>query len=310
MRNTKPIDSDTDLFLDRVGARIRAFRLSQKLTLKELALRAGFPEPELSKYERGHQNFSLDRLRKIAAALGVSAAKLLDDEVEELPQAKPPAQLDPHYLVDPAEKQLIAAFRELVGKEQRIVLLLATEMRTVRDPRFDPAARKRGFNWSRPGTQPDPLSAKQTPANGRWLEENAEKYHGKWVALRYGKLIDSDPQRPVLLSRLVGQQGILLVNLLDIRRPKFERWSYQPPAPPEPPAPKPPEPPPAPDTHRGSWVEPNVFGHRVPASVWEGTDILPPLAAGGWVPDAEEAAAQEPDDPQPDDPESPDPEED
>jgi transcriptional regulator with XRE-family HTH domain len=285
-------DKEVDFFLDRMGARIRATRIREKLTQEQLALRSGVPAGELTMLERGQGNFTLVKLRKLAAALGVSAAKFMDDTVEELPQSKPPAPFDSNYLFHPMERKLVNAFRQLQGKERRIIMMLAVEMPTIRDRRFEETARRRPPNWRRAGSQPDPLSPKQTPANGKWLQEHAAEYHGKFVALRQGRLLDSDPQRPVLISRLTGQEGVLLVNLLDIAYPKFERYSFS----------SPPTPPPTPSRYAAGRRPPpkNAAGHRVPESAFDNVVGLampkstepPPPPRWGWTPAA--SADEEP----------------
>lgn len=59
-----------------VGARIREIRQSKGLTLKHLAERAGFDQPNLSKLETGLIGFSAESIRRIARALDVPVADL------------------------------------------------------------------------------------------------------------------------------------------------------------------------------------------------------------------------------------------
>ena len=64
----------------RCGARIRELREEQSMTLKEMAQKTGFTHQLLSKVELGGTNTPIETLAKIADALGVKLASLLDDE--------------------------------------------------------------------------------------------------------------------------------------------------------------------------------------------------------------------------------------
>jgi transcriptional regulator with XRE-family HTH domain len=68
---------DEDRALDRhLGAAIREQRLKNHLTLAEVATLAGVSRGMLSKIENGQTSPSLDALRRIAHALGVSMSSL------------------------------------------------------------------------------------------------------------------------------------------------------------------------------------------------------------------------------------------
>lgn len=137
---------EIELFMDRISARIRAARKKAGLTIEQLAFKAQILPPTMSQLERGRAPLRLHHVKQVADALGIAPGSLLDTEAE-LPEPFVQPALDPHYIVDPVERKLLAAFRELRGKEQRIVMLLATEMRRTRDRRYDPRARKRKVNW-------------------------------------------------------------------------------------------------------------------------------------------------------------------
>lgn len=62
------------------GARVRAARLRQELTLETLAATAGISRATLSNLERGEHSPSLTAATNVARALGVSLAELLGDE--------------------------------------------------------------------------------------------------------------------------------------------------------------------------------------------------------------------------------------
>ena len=64
---------------ERLGAAIRAARLRLKLLQAELGARACVDQSYISKIERGLRPMNLDTLRRIAAALETTPAKLLGD---------------------------------------------------------------------------------------------------------------------------------------------------------------------------------------------------------------------------------------
>lgn len=61
-----------------IGARIRALRRQQGLTLRDLSDRTGLTESFLSQVERGRTGASVASLRKIAEGLGATVAELFD----------------------------------------------------------------------------------------------------------------------------------------------------------------------------------------------------------------------------------------
>ena len=64
----------------RFGARVRAARVQQRLTLDALAAAAGISRAALSNLERGEHSPSLTAATNVARALGVSLAQLLGEE--------------------------------------------------------------------------------------------------------------------------------------------------------------------------------------------------------------------------------------
>ena len=62
----------------RFGRRVRALRQARKWTQEELANRANLHPTYIGGIERGERNVGLDNIHKLARALGVPPASLLD----------------------------------------------------------------------------------------------------------------------------------------------------------------------------------------------------------------------------------------
>jgi len=70
--------------MNEIAEKLRVFRKESRLTLKQLAAKAGCTDAYLSQLERGHANPSIMILKKIASALGVRVVDFfLDPEPEE-----------------------------------------------------------------------------------------------------------------------------------------------------------------------------------------------------------------------------------
>ncbi|KQQ05763.1 MULTISPECIES: cupin domain-containing protein [unclassified Rathayibacter] len=65
---------------DALGPRIRALRLEQSLSLRQLASRSGLSVGFLSQVERGLSSIALSSLHSVADALGVSLAALFGEK--------------------------------------------------------------------------------------------------------------------------------------------------------------------------------------------------------------------------------------
>ena len=87
-----PTEADQKLLAD-VGARIRAVRNAQGLSLDQLARLTGISAPALSLIETAKRDARLTTLAKIAAALRVSLSAFLEDA-----SSKPSANVE-----DPSE---------------------------------------------------------------------------------------------------------------------------------------------------------------------------------------------------------------
>ncbi len=70
-----------------------------------------------------------------------------------------------------------------------------------------------------------------------WLKDHAEKYHGRWVCMKLGKFQTDAPTRHELIAKMTGVRDCLLINLLDLKKPQFEKWSWAPTPQPQPPQP-------------------------------------------------------------------------
>lgn len=68
-----------------IGARIRALRLAQKMTLKQISEESGLSAGFLSQLERGMSSIAIDSLATLAGILGVSLASFFDVSQEEEP---------------------------------------------------------------------------------------------------------------------------------------------------------------------------------------------------------------------------------
>jgi transcriptional regulator with XRE-family HTH domain len=62
------------------GTRLREARLSAGFSQSELEELSGIPKARLSRYENGHVEPSIQTLARLAKALNVSEASLLDDD--------------------------------------------------------------------------------------------------------------------------------------------------------------------------------------------------------------------------------------
>jgi transcriptional regulator with XRE-family HTH domain len=97
--------------VDRFAARLRQVRLGAGLSLEQLADRSGVSRATLSSIERGATNPSLGVVAKVAAALDLSVAQLLDEDRPQRALVVPAARRA--TFTDPAtgyRRQLYPAF--------------------------------------------------------------------------------------------------------------------------------------------------------------------------------------------------------
>jgi XRE family aerobic/anaerobic benzoate catabolism transcriptional regulator len=77
------LDSIKATFLGAVGARTRALRLDQGLTVKEFARRAALSPRFVNQLEAGEGNISVAGLARVAAALGRAAHELIPPAADD-----------------------------------------------------------------------------------------------------------------------------------------------------------------------------------------------------------------------------------
>lgn len=93
------METESDYELDRrLGARLRAARLRQDLTLEVLAARAGVSRAMISRIERGESSPTAALLVRLGSGLGLTLSALLDEGPTQGPlarQATQPVWRDP-----------------------------------------------------------------------------------------------------------------------------------------------------------------------------------------------------------------------
>ena len=111
-----------------VGLRIRALRLSRKMSQTELGEQLGVTFQQVQKYELGANRVSAGRLRRIAEIFGVAVSTLFQAEQEQDGRARDASA----HLRTPGAPQLLEAYaqirdrdlrRNLVELAERIVLI-------------------------------------------------------------------------------------------------------------------------------------------------------------------------------------------
>ncbi|MBQ8160788.1 MAG: helix-turn-helix transcriptional regulator [Clostridia bacterium] len=81
---TRSRDFESDLVLDpdaSVGDRLRAMRLSRKMTITGLARASGISDRDIRFIENHERQPTLDGIRRLCAAMGVEVNLLLNDEL-------------------------------------------------------------------------------------------------------------------------------------------------------------------------------------------------------------------------------------
>jgi ribosome-binding protein aMBF1 (putative translation factor) len=71
------VTRDTDAFVEALAAVLRTTREEQRMSKTELAARAGLSQPHIGFVERGIRVPTVDSLKRISIALGLSATDLV-----------------------------------------------------------------------------------------------------------------------------------------------------------------------------------------------------------------------------------------
>ena len=70
-----------EVFLKKIGERIRKLRLEEGLSQEKLAFQSNLDRTYIGSVERGERNIAIINLNKIAKALNISVSKLLEIEL-------------------------------------------------------------------------------------------------------------------------------------------------------------------------------------------------------------------------------------
>ena len=83
---TRSRDFDVEVKLTKDstnGDKVKAMRIAQKMTLKELSRRTGLTDRALRYFENNERTPSVDAVKRLSAAFGVNTDYFMDDEVFE-----------------------------------------------------------------------------------------------------------------------------------------------------------------------------------------------------------------------------------
>jgi transcriptional regulator with XRE-family HTH domain len=118
-RRIEPVDA-------AVGGRVRAYRLSQRMSQAELGRKVGVTFQQIQKYETGANRIGSSRLAKFANALGVQISALFGDE--ESGRATH-SGFDPfvEVLAQPYAARLLKAFGAIRESKLRLSLVQLAE---------------------------------------------------------------------------------------------------------------------------------------------------------------------------------------
>src|SRR6476646_4331794 len=125
-----PDEAHDELYLGRLGERVRAWRNAQGMTRKQLAEASGVSERYLAQLEAGRGNISVLLLRRVARAMRVPVGEL-DREVEKQAGAKL-AEVFALYGQDAFRRFERRALERVLDENERAVI--ATGGGLVTDP--------------------------------------------------------------------------------------------------------------------------------------------------------------------------------
>jgi transcriptional regulator with XRE-family HTH domain len=109
----------------RVGKRVRAYRLGQKMSQSALGEKVGVTFQQIQKYERGTNRMGSSRLKKVATILGVPVAALFGED-ENGGEGTIDGLLT-EVLSQPHATRLVRAFHAIKDSKQRLALVLLAE---------------------------------------------------------------------------------------------------------------------------------------------------------------------------------------
>jgi len=110
---------DTGVFERIIGTRIKEYRMSQNLSMRELGRRTNLSVSFLSQVERGLVSVSINSLKRIAEALDVSILFFLDDRLDDNPviRAGERKKVSP-----PGYKDYIEVISPSLGQKAEVIL--------------------------------------------------------------------------------------------------------------------------------------------------------------------------------------------
>jgi transcriptional regulator with XRE-family HTH domain len=109
----------------RVGQRVRAYRISKKMSQTALGEKVGVTFQQIQKYERGANRMGSSRLKKIACILGIPVASLFGED--EAGNDSTIDTLVTEILSQRYATRLLRAFDAIKDDKQRIALLQLAE---------------------------------------------------------------------------------------------------------------------------------------------------------------------------------------
>lgn len=102
--------------------KIKELRLQKELSQEALGALIGVKKAAINKYETGRVvNIKRTTLKRLADALGVTPADLLDDE--------PSSSTAVNTTADPAEEHLLSIYRDLNGDGKEKLLVYAEDLK-------------------------------------------------------------------------------------------------------------------------------------------------------------------------------------
>jgi transcriptional regulator with XRE-family HTH domain len=123
IKNRKPKSGD-DVDV-RVGQRIRAYRISKRMSQSDLGEKIGVTFQQVQKYERGTNRLGSSRLKKVATALEVPIASLFGES--DIAESGTTDQLITEILTQPYATRLLRAFNSIPNVNLQLALLHMAE---------------------------------------------------------------------------------------------------------------------------------------------------------------------------------------